>query len=318
VEHSLVVPIARGANRGIVCLVTPDTGQKAASAHWKFPAALGVWQSPAVVGERVLFVTGEPVSEGRSLYCVDRTSGLLHWQHPIEAEATGVLTAHPRGVIVQVADRLLSHFDLSGDQLWTQDVGRIAHSPAVSGLLLAMCSDLQDELIVLDLPTGRPLCRRPLGARATTSPVVRGDRVYVGTERGLACVALTEAVPAALQRPAWQRGAAAVASELVVLRGHLAYVNQENELLFVSMDTGEVVRRATDALAGITPVLSRDTLLFAGSTGLCLWRPGDEDHEPELWLDDPVAAEWMAPMVLHDACVYFGGKSGLMKVVAAP
>jgi outer membrane protein assembly factor BamB len=314
--NAIVFPIAGGDMRGLACLEAA-----APRIRWKFAAETGVWSSPVIVGEAALCVSGRPSDAQRELICLDIATGQPRWRLPIATGASGALTGYADGMLVQHQANAIEYLDLAGKRVWQTEIGPTDRAAFITPAMIALSVVTPPQVVVLDRQSGRVLCRRSLKAPPTTSPLVRKNFVFVGTDKGLQRVSIIGDSKAPHPGPLpWGEGeeSDAVASELVLLRGRVAYVSQRGELQIVSLEDGRIVRSAAGVLPHLTPLRSRDALLFAATDGLLLWRPDDENAEPELWLELGDAGPPTSSPILHASQLYVGTRAGLVKAGAGP
>jgi outer membrane protein assembly factor BamB len=296
----LFVPLAEGERAGI------------ASSTWHVPLPLGVTQSPAVFNDIVWCVDGKPADNGRKLRALDTRTGKLRWQAPVDAKASGVLLATEDQLLVQDQDGKLAGFSHQGERQWEQWIGALRSAPVATKSMIIAATVNPPVLVALDRPSGRVLWRRPLEAVPSASPVVRKDRIFVGTHRGFEVRSLLDGAPADDRRPEEGGG---VSADFALLRDVAVYVNHQGELVVVAISDGTVKAKIPGAIAGQPPLVSRDTVLYLTKKGVMRLALQDEGLTPQLWLDLAEVGPLTSPLVLADGRVCAGtATKGLVRV----
>jgi len=299
----LLVPISAGTARGLLCLTEDPTPGSKPAVRWKYPTIHGVFQSAVSSGDHIFVVDGVPGNMGRRLHAVSAVDGTLLWETPVSADASGVLVAGANDVFVQDHGGKLSRFDLAGHGHWSLPLGGMRHPPVMTGSLL-VATTTDPALLACDRLTGAELWRVPLPSAATSMPVLDGDTVLVGTATGLLACRLTDG------EEIW-RVDGPVASELVLERGRIAYVNGGDELVIVDGLDGRVRQRFVGAVAKLTPLRARGQLLCefreGSTTSINLIDLTTETQERREWMPD---TSWLGQpttgMVLAGSRVLMG------------
>jgi outer membrane protein assembly factor BamB len=350
-EH-LLVPVAEGTDAGLLCY-RMVAGKDQPELVWKKPLAGGSAGTVVGFGNRVWCVAGQAGNNERRLHAVDVSSGRTLWQAPVAPKASGVLLAADDVVLVQDQDDALTCFQHDGQRLWSAKVGRLTHAPAVTKTMIVVASTQPPVLVVLDRPSGRVLYRRGLEAPPTTSPVVRKDRILLGTAAALEARSLLDGSPL----PAWDIDGGGVSADFAVYHNLLIYVNYQGELVVQGAGDGKVQAKLPGAVPGRPPLVARDTVLFlskvvpspilmadvvvpvcagAGGAGVLALGtyPGREEwmvaalqrdkagavvfaDEPKLWFDEHLEELGLltTPWVLVDGYVYAGTSAkGLVRL----
>ena len=315
----LVVPLAgREGRRGVACLPADLTDVDTPKPRWVYKTPNPVVRSPAVCGDTVFLVDGEPGQTGRALHAVDRSTGELRWKTTVGTDAAGTLCCTRDEVFVEDEPGGLSRFDFDGNRQWTAAVGPTARAPAVSEQLVAAAVVDPPGLVLLDRPTGRVLWRAALDGRPTTAPLPLGDRVLVGTEAALEGRSLVDGRPL----PDWQAGAAdvpGVASDLVLDGDAVLFVSTGGKLVCVGHGDGAGRFQIDGARPGVAPLVSRGTVLYVGAESLMSFTPGQHDATPGAWADVSWLGRPVTPMVLSRSNVYLGMAGwGLVRFGASP
>jgi outer membrane protein assembly factor BamB len=321
-EGQLFVPFARGEGEGegagLTCF-TISAADPRPSWHVALPE--GVSQSPAVFGDTVWCVDGPerslpitqvaPEAGRRKLRALNTTTGKERWQVPLGAGATGILLATADRLLVQDKQRKLSCFTHQGDRQWEEEIGELSHAPTVTKTMIVAATASPPVLLALDRPTGRVLWRRSLEAVPTTSPVVRQDRIYVGTLRGLEARSLLDGTPI----DGWKVDPGGVSADFALLRDVAVYVSSQGELIVIDLEHGSVKGKMDGALAGRPPLVSRDVVLYLAKEGVMRLSLQGEGLTPQLWFDTTEVGEITSPLVLVDGRVYGGtAKKGLVRL----
>lgn len=142
---------------------------------WHFQIEGLIFSSPAVA-EGMVFIG----SDDGYLYAIRADSGKIAWK----VQTEGGVFAAPAVAdgLVYVASKSQSVMALevkTGDKRWEYGIGGESSPAVVDGVVYVGSDD--GGLYALDAKTGDPLWLLPTGAPVTTSPVVAGDTVYVGS-----------------------------------------------------------------------------------------------------------------------------------------
>jgi outer membrane protein assembly factor BamB len=246
-----------------------------------------------------LIVDGKAGSQNRNLHRIDAKNGQARWKLPVAPDASGEFVLIEDTIYIQDTLRDLASVSQDGQVLWRRQVGTMRGTPWGTETLLAVVT--QDELLVLDRPTGRTLSRIAL-KNARTGPVLRNKTVYVGTASGVCAFNL------ASRDVQWKAETGAVEGPLVVDRERIAYVNAASELVVLGLDDGKEQGRVAGALKNVAPVPARDTILFASAGGLEVFR-GAKDGARQ-WVKTGWLGEHTSPLILAGSRVYFGTSKG--------
>jgi outer membrane protein assembly factor BamB len=298
----LLVPVAEGTGAGLTCFPASAMAPKAPEPLWTMPLPHGVHGSPVGFGDSVWCVDGKPGDQGRHLHALALRSGKLLWKTPVAPEAWGVLVATESEVFVQDQPDQLTCFNHQGQKQWSQKVGRLRHAPAVTKTMIVAASVEPGILLVLDRPTGRILWKQGLEAPPTASPLVRKDRIYLGTAAALEARSLLDGTAV----PGWQRTGGGVSADFCFHRELLIYTNHAGELVVLHATSGAVQVRLGGAIAGRPPLVSRDVVLFAAKLVLS----GAELPQEVATLSGVVAGSAAAAAILD-----YPGREGLKRVV---
>lgn len=306
----LYVPLAGQARRGLVCLPVQKAAAEAPPPAWTHETTHPVTISPAARGETVFVVDGAPGDEGRTLVALAAAGGAVRWTRPVEAAATGIVSATDTGVLVQREAGRLARFELDGRQAWSVEVGRMAGLPEVLDAMLVVATVEPPALAALDRPTGKVLWREAVADVPATAPVVREGAVYLGTRVGVLARSLFDGRPV----PAWDLACAGVAGELAVAGDLLACITVEGELVLGGRLDGLARRRVAGAVPGTTPMIARARVYWIGEGAIMQMPLDDPNAAPQPWTDVSWLGRPAGPMVLAGSRLY-GGRTGWGLVV---
>jgi outer membrane protein assembly factor BamB len=208
-----VVYIGSGFNGNAVVALRPETDAELTAAGlkrelWRAPTSQPVTGPVTLAGERVFVgvsncdvVNVAPVPAG-GVQAMDRRTGRVIWTWDAGDAVLGAVTPVGDRLVVPIRGGGVALLDAaSGTPLWRSTL------PGGSPLLTGCCVDgghvfavTRDGVLhMLRLTDGRPMERVPLShperpataGYALSTPVVVGDRLFVGTETGgLKCLAI--------------------------------------------------------------------------------------------------------------------------------
>jgi outer membrane protein assembly factor BamB len=295
----LLVPVAEGAQKGVICLPHETRSRETPEPLWHFETPRGAWSSPATDGRLAVFVDGRQGDDGRKLHAVDVPTGTEIWNLPVSADATGCLLLDRSGLLVGSSARGLTSLTLGGEVLWTRKLGAIRHSPVtVESLTVAAVDSPQPELLLLDRPCGKVLWRTGLESPGIAGPLVRGHDILLATSRGVAARRLVDGAIV------WRVEVGKVTSPLAAAGDWVAGITDAGVLVRLDSRTGEVLEEVRGALPDTSLLLARDVLLYPSRQGLTLYRPGSGSR-PRRWM----AVSWLgaitAPPITAGDRVYF-------------
>jgi outer membrane protein assembly factor BamB len=291
------LPVGKGPFAGLTCF--PLTAKPLEPA-WQYLLPSGVHTSAAVYSDTVWCVDGKPGDTGRHVHALDRTTGKPRWKAPVDSRASGVLRATADRLLVQDKDGELTCLNHLGERQWSQKIGKLTHAPTVTFSMIVAATVQPSVLVVLDRPTGLVLWRRPLEAPPTTSPFVRKDGIYLGTHRGLEARSLLDGAPMA----GWKVGGGGVSADFARLSQVFVYVNLQGELVIVQHSDGAVKAKLEGAVPGLSPLVSRNVVLFVGKNGLMRASLQEDRPAARQWLDTSGMGEITAPLVLSSGRIY--------------
>ena len=279
----------------------------AARVAWRLPLARAVRAAPAVSGGRVLAVTGAPGERGRLLRCVDAEKGSVLWQVKIAPDACGKLAVSGRDALVWTGPERLACFPLDQKRTpgarWSAKVGPGKHRPLVTdGSVYAVAAN---QVVVLDLATGRPRWDKPLElpAAATCAPVRLANWTVFGTERGLC----------AYGARSWSAALGPVRLPPVGSEKRVTALTQGGDLVTLtpSAPAGEwaALRNVKPeararAVANVPPIAAAGRILFAGPKDLMIW-DGLRQSRPQRFARTDWLGKVVMPLVVIESRVYF-------------
>lgn len=300
-DGNLLVPIAKGPLRGLVCLPLREA-KSVPATRWQYKLGSGVHSSPAAVGDRVFVVNGKPGEKGRELAALALDSGNVLWQAGVAPQASGVFSAGDDAIWIQSAPGKLAALSLEAKLLWNVPVGEIAHAPASTPALLVVAAANPPALVALDRPTGSELWRIPLASAPVSSPAVRGSTIYLGTVAGVEARSIIDGLPLG----SWQISGGPATGDFALTRTRLLYVNKSGELIVLHLADGTVERKVEGVVPGTTPLVSRDAVLLVAETQLLRLALEQPDVDAAEWLDLTPLGRMTSPPILHDGGLYFG------------
>jgi outer membrane protein assembly factor BamB len=303
----LFVPVADGPKKGLVCLKHDPSGRLPAAELWSFETALGVRLSPAATiaeagaGEDLaIIVEGAAGQEGRRLFALDAATGSVRWSAPVAAEASGCFLLADDGVFIQDQPGALANLDLDGSFRWRAPVGTLAGPVDLEGLIVVAATIAPPALRAMDRLGGATLWEVPLPAAPTTGPVVARKMIYVGTAAGVEARRLVDGAPV------WQAEGGAASTALVLGRERIAYVSAAGDVVLVDRAGGEGRATVGGAIAGVPPIMVRDTVLYAADGAVMACTPAG--GTPERWMDISWLGPVSSPMIAAEGRVYFGAQ----------
>ncbi len=306
----LLVPVAEGDQPGLTVLSTILEGG-ALTEHGHYVTANPVHRSPAAADTRILLVDGAAGDDGRRLHSVELESLEAVWTRPVEPDATGTFIADHNAIFIQDRPGKLAAVDREGHTLWRKQVGRIEHSPVATRSMVVVATTEPKTLLVLDRKSGSVLWRRDLDHRPTAAPLLRRDRLWLGTEGGMLALSILDGRPptdwpaSGHEAAREAMSAAGVAGEVALTTRFMAWINDEGELIVLSTEDGELVHRAAGALPGTAPLISRQAIFYHAQEGVMRLLPHERDAAPRLWLDTSWLGEPTAGgMIADDGHLY--------------
>ena len=257
---------------------------------WEYRTDLLSSSTPAVVGDLVIFV----VLPGL-IVALDKETGSLQWEVDIKAPIHASPLVVDGTLYLGAADSLLHAFDaMTGKELWTFDaedwiVGAVAYSDG--GLVV---TTLGHGVYLVDAKTGRELLYYDTGQiRSGEGAVIRGDRAYFSSNRGLLWAIDRDARTRPFARKIWR----------IKIQLYFWQVLVKN----YPQQKGKVWTHVLGGDLSITPALAHDTLYLANTEGRVFAR--DPDTGEERWTSDLGVEVTTSPTVAGQT-VLLGTKEG--------
>jgi len=301
-EERVYIPMDGGKRTGLACLSVPSDRETEPRERWFFATPSRIARSPAVIGRQVFVVDGAPGDADRMMRSLDAENGLENWRLPVSEKATGVMSAAREHVFVQADAASLTCVGIDGKELWSAEVGRLEHAATPAGALVVVASVEPAQLTTVDMHTGLTLWQVQASRAASGSPVIIGNRLYVGTAGGLEVRSLTDGSLIDTRYGHMQ----GVAGDIVSRSGLLAFINGSGNLVITDSTDGSVVGTAPAASAHPAPLAARDRILYVGGQGLMTMRADAPGEAPETWMDTSWLGEPTTPMVADGARLYLG------------
>jgi hypothetical protein len=167
---------------------------------------------------------------------------------------------------------------------------------------LVVATSGPDRLQALDLPTGKTLWSSELSLSATTGPVIMGQRIVMGADRGVIAHSLLDGRPV----DGWNVAGTAVSGELCTADGHIIYVDDRGHLMLLSEHNGLVMAEHAGATPGTAVIAGQGRVLFVGPQGLMTVALNDPAAKPEVWVDAPRLGRTGTVMVQARSRVFVG------------
>jgi len=230
---------------------------------WEFHSEAG-FAAPGGVHDNRVYV-GD--LDGR-FYCFDRQTGDRIWSFEADAEIDGGASFHGQHVLIGSQDATLYCLDAAtGDLVWKHEIDdQIRCWPTIvdQRVFLAGCDG---KLHIIDVNNGQPIDSVPIDAPTGSTPAVRGDCVYFGTEGAeFLCVNWKEPkvvwrFPAARSGDSF-RSSAAVIDDLVIFGGRDRRLHALR-----ADDKKEVWSFATRGYVDSSPVVVGDRVFVGSADG---------------------------------------------------
>jgi len=153
---------------------------------WQYRTGDVIRSSPAIHDEQVFFGCNN-----KYVYSLDINTGSLMWRSQTEDINNATPTAARGKVIISSNDRYLHCFDdRNGRFIWKYNVGDLSYtSPTVCGNKVLL--GLEDEIICLNIDSGRPIFQKKLIDSGASTPLSIFDgRLYFRTTSYLFCFTL--------------------------------------------------------------------------------------------------------------------------------
>lgn len=302
---ALAMPIGdEGRRGGLVAIAPKSEADEPPTPDWVYETDLPVIRSPLVCGDRLLLTHGTLQGEVRRLFARKRSTGGPRWSKRVASPATGAVSCAEREIFAQLTANTLSCFDPLGQDVWSQEVGRMDHPPATVGQLVVAAASDPPALTVLDRPTGKILWKGPLAAKPTAAPFAGNEMILVPTASGFEARNTTNGRPVS----DWRREGGGVSAEFFVGQNVIAYISVDGELTLLSRKSGKRLGKVPGALPGFAPLPCRERLLYLAD-GAIMAVTFDETGftgAPQQWADTSWLGKPTTSMTLSGGAVYVG------------
>lgn len=298
-----------GEQKGLTKLELTDKPAKPLAVKWLCPSDNPVYLSAAATEDAVYFVDGRKGDTGRKLRRLNPGTGEVLWSHDVATDASGefLLTRHSGVLIADRADglRRVLRDGSRYSEGWSQPIGTVIGTPLVIGDIAVVAIENKPTLVALDLRSGKTLWSTALTGSPRTGPVFAGDKLWVGSNSGLAAYDLVtgkelhkEELRAAKCGP--------VTVPLVCNDKLVAVLNETGEIVLISSETAEETGRIAGADKNKPPVLAEDALLYYDATGIKYCKLGQRRLSSKTWLNLEIFnAKVTSPAIIVKSHVYF-------------
>jgi outer membrane protein assembly factor BamB len=333
-----VVDLADGSGGGVVAL-----DARTGAVLWERRTGWSVHNAPAVADGIVVFGSAEGV-----VHAVDAATGAAIWSLDLGeglSEMVSWLYAAPTiadGIVYIGVQRRFAAVDLgTGTILWEVDpsptgawLGSFSSAAVGAGIVMATFSRGGDGVVAWDAYDGEELWRLPPphSLAVNASPIVSGDRVYLGN-----AATLVYGMELATSSIEWQRQLVAgpndwaygVASTPALADGRLFVPTQYEFLFALDAGTGAEDWRHAVGMSTVHPAhYQASAKTFTGSpvvTGEILWIGGgdgllralDASTGQMMWSTD-LGAPILSGPVPAGFALYVGTWDGTMRALVAP
>lgn len=250
----------------------------AVAEAWRVDVGRGL-AAPLVAWGHLLIAA----AASRDVTALDPGTGERVWRRRVAGPVLGGATVHEDRVFVATGDergRAIALDAATGAELWSAEVGPVAHRPAHSMGRLVIASET-GEVVSLDAATGDRLWRNrlPRPAVSAPAPTADGSRIVIPAQDTLYVLA------AATGLIEWSAPLGAPAAGPPALHGEMAYVPlRSGEVVAVSLDARREawrVRLGEEPVLA-TPVVASDGALFVLDRAADLWRVAPGGGQPGL------------------------------------
>jgi outer membrane protein assembly factor BamB len=297
----------RGPQPGLVKLVLTDDTKQPFREGWIRPTTNSPNGALAIGSNAVFLVDGKPGDANRRLLALDSGNGSELASRPISLWATGKLLLTEDSLLVFDDANRLACFDPRGTRpalahpLWSCAVSNPVGAPALAGDIVLAAQSAPAGIIAMCRFTGRVLWQAPLPAAPCTGPVVREDRLAVGTAQGLAAMSIRDGAIL------WTNACGATVDPLAGDQASLVSLGSDGTVRVYDWDGRELAAKE-GAVAGITPMLCGDCVVILGQQGVVDKLEIATGQTSRLadgldWLGDPTTAA-----ILLKSQFYYGTK----------
>jgi len=266
VEDALLLAL-KGKTAGVARLVP---GKRSCEQTWFHATTHAPLGSPAVVGKTVFVVDGEPGVANRSLRMIHADTGAVLGQRPVADNASGALLASAERLLVYDADARLSCYPVTvgedeiavpaKEPAWQAEVKSPLNAPVLGHGIVFVACEAPAAIKALSLLGGQELWCAPLEDRPVTGVVLQGDRLAVGTERG---VEVRSVLDGSME---WNRACGSVEGR-VVADSMLLGCTVTNAVVVFDRD-GRKLMQANETAPGIPPMLCADKVVYLKPDGV--------------------------------------------------
>ena len=157
---------------------------------------------------------------------------------------------------------------------------------------------------------GDPIARRSIEGNITADPVLLGDRLFVGTDKALIALDLSDKHPLRISRTVNTQ----VAGEIAFSETHLAFASGDGMICAIDRQSLEIVAEFPGGQPVYAPLISEERLLWIGADGLYQASLSAPDEPPTLWADLSWLGTPATSPVMYRKCLYVGiPKWGLVR-----
>jgi len=305
------VGLSEGGRHGLARLDHGEQPGETPVRTWFAPAENPVYLSAAATEEAVFFVDGRRGDAGRALHCLDPATGAERWARPVGEGAGGRFFIADDRLFVADEAAGLSCLSVAargpGGVLWSARTGFVTGEPFLVGDVLLVSEAGPDRLSALDAVSGARLWTQPLPSAPRTGPVFAADRAWIGLADG-----------AAGFDPAGEGGemhipCGPVTGRMVFNGALMACVTERGEAVLMDPQRGEVTRTLEGAVAGLSPLLTHDEMLYFTPDDVRRCELDAPETESKRWCLTRWMGDVLAPAVAVESHLLFPtGKRGLV------
>jgi outer membrane protein assembly factor BamB len=297
--NNLYVPMQRlNKEKGLACLEVQYGKQVDPKERWFHVTGGSVVSAPAADAELVFFVNGGTGAENRRINCVRAETGAGAWSKPLAETASGALTLTADSLLAQDAAGSMACFARDGAERWRTGIGGELLPCAVGEDIVVAATVRPAQLMAVDREGGAILWRREAGGLVVAAPVLAGRLVLLATDQAVAAFSLVDGSVRWTAKAGPPAGAVACGGDVA------CYAVAGNGLVIVGLADGAVKRTVRDAIGRVSPLVSRDSVLYAAGENLMLLRLDAE--KPVAWMDVSWLGSIVSPPVMSESTVFFG------------
>lgn len=177
-----------GSCSGVYYAFERDTGEVRWSYDTKADGVPATFHTNPVVTER-LVVTGTDGGAPGYVYAFDRMTGQVRWKRILpQGQVSADLALAGDSILALGSNGDLVALDAeTGEARWVFDAPSDPYrqrGSLAAGATTIYTAGMDEAIYAIRVADGRQLWRRELGSEVTTSILLRGDRLYVGTADG--------------------------------------------------------------------------------------------------------------------------------------